>query len=114
MKNPVAMRITQEMIKGMGGAQSENYGKFQGFCCQAFLELRKRASLLINLLRLMLDAGIHDLTPNSLLKIQDKFRLDLSEEEAESLMLHIIDQSVSAIIPGVLEWAHNVVRDYAR
>lgn len=114
MKNPVAMRLTKEMIDGMGGAGSENYGKFKRFCCQAFLELRKRATLLINLLRLMLDAGIHDLTPNSLLKIEDRFRLDLSEESAESLIYGIIDESVNAILPGVLEAFHSIVREVAR
>jgi phosphatidylinositol 3-kinase len=71
------------MADAMGGEESEHYKRFQSFCCQAYNWLRKSATLILNLLSLMVDAGIPDLSVHSdpvtiLGKMQEKFRLDLT------------------------------------
>ena len=63
----------------MGGEDSEHYGRFKAFCCQAFNWLRKSANLILNLLSLMGDAGIDDISIRSnlskvLAKMSEKFR----------------------------------------
>ena len=39
-------------------------------------------------------------------KVQDKFRLDLNEEEAVKYMQKLIDDSANAIMPAVAERFH--------
>ena len=40
------------------------------------------------------------------LKVQDKFRLDLSDEEAVQYLQALIDESVSAVFASVVEQIH--------
>jgi Mg2+ and Co2+ transporter CorA len=40
------------------------------------------------------------------LQIQDKFQLHLSDEEAETLLLRLIDQSVDAFAPVIMDFFH--------
>jgi phosphatidylinositol 3-kinase len=42
------------------------------------------------------------------LKTQEKFRLDLSDTEADGFMLALIDQSVSALFPQMMEKLHQM------
>lgn len=58
---PAAVRMTKEMIDGMGGPNSRNYDRFKRYCCQAYNILRKSANLVLSLLNLMRDAGIEAL-----------------------------------------------------
>ena len=97
------------MVLAMGGADSEKYLDFQKYCVLAFNILRQHASLILNLLSLMADANIPDLSydvEKNLLKVQEKFRLDLNDEEAGQYILSLIDQSVSALFPQVMEKFH--------
>lgn len=73
------------MVDAMGGTSSPHYLRFKSLCYTAFIGLRKNANLIINLVALMIDANIPDikLEPDKAVgKVQDKFRLDLSEEDA--------------------------------
>ena len=51
-------RLTKGMIDAMGGHNSEHYKMFVQLCCEAFNIIRKSATLIVNLLALMMDAGI--------------------------------------------------------
>lgn len=106
---PPPMKLCKEMVEAMGGADSGHYTQFRGFCCSAFSILRKHASLILNLLSLMGDSNIPDLINDldkNLLKVQEKFRLDLGDEEAEAFLLSLIDESVSALFPQIMERIH--------
>ena len=55
------------------------------------------------------DANIPDLSSDvekNLLKVQEKFRLDLTDEEAGHYILSLIDQSVSALFPVMMDKIH--------
>ena len=39
-------------------------------------------------------------------KVEDKFRLDLDDEQAVKFMEELIDKSVTAIMPQLVEWFH--------
>lgn len=108
---PPPFRLTKEMVEGMGGIQSQNYIKFQTYCCQAFNWLRKSADLILNLLSLMADAGIEELSRDpetTLQKVQEKFRLDLTDEQAEQYFLGLIADSASALFPVLMEYIHKL------
>ncbi|CBQ67863.1 related to phosphatidylinositol 3-kinase [Sporisorium reilianum SRZ2] len=82
---PPPVKVCKEMVDAMGGTQSPHYARFKAFCYTAFTNLRKNANLILNLVALMVDANIPDirLEPDkAVLKVQDKFLLHLSEDEA--------------------------------
>lgn len=49
------------MVDAMGGMQSPHFQRFKKLCFTAFSNLRKSASLIINLISLMVDASIPDI-----------------------------------------------------
>ncbi|TFK20725.1 atypical/PIKK/PI3K protein kinase [Coprinopsis marcescibilis] len=80
---PPPVKVCKEMVDGMGGAQSPHYMRFKNYCFTAFSILRKSANLILNLVALMVDANIPDIKHRDVHEqIQEKFRLDLTEEEA--------------------------------
>jgi phosphatidylinositol 3-kinase len=110
---PPAMRITREMIDGMGGPASSNYSRFKSLTCQAYNILRRSAGLITVLLTLMRDAGIPDLGGGAeaatvIAKLHDKFRVDCDDEAADAAMLQLIDDSVSALAPQFFEVLHKI------
>ncbi|PWZ02567.1 phosphatidylinositol 3-kinase [Testicularia cyperi] len=82
---PPPVKVCKEMVDAMGGTSSVHYSRFKALAHTAFANLRKNANLILNLLTLMLDANIPDikLEPDkAVLKVQDKFLLHLSEDDA--------------------------------
>ncbi|TSN12224.1 Phosphatidylinositol 3-kinase catalytic subunit type 3 [Bagarius yarrelli] len=67
------------------------------------------SNLILNLFSLMVDANIPDIAlepDKTVKKVQDKFRLDLSDEEAVHYMQSLIDESVGALFAAVVEQIH--------
>lgn len=103
------------MIDGMGGTESKEYMQFCSLACQAFNTLRKSAGLILNLLHLMSDAGIEDLSNNPsadalgvITKVEERFKLELTDEQAESFFIGLIGESMSALAPRVMEVFHQL------
>jgi phosphatidylinositol 3-kinase len=103
------------MVDGMGGMESPEYRQFCALACQAFNLLRKNASLILNLLYLMSDAGIEDLSNNPyadaegvIAKVEERFRLELTDEQAESFFLGLVNDCLSALAPRVMDVFHQI------
>lgn len=112
---PPAFRLTREMVEGMGGLDSPEYRQFCSLACQAFNALRKSAGLVLNLLHLMSDAGIEDLSNNPsadadgvIAKVEERFRLDLTDEQAERFFLNLIGDCLTAIAPRLMDVFHSI------
>ncbi|KAJ6663045.1 hypothetical protein lerEdw1_010866 [Lerista edwardsae] len=106
---PPPMKLNKEMVEGMGGTASEQYQEFRKQCYTAFLHLRRYSNLILNLFSLMVDANIPDIAlepDKTVKKVQDKFRLDLSDEEAVHYMQSLIDESVHALFAAMVEQIH--------
>jgi phosphatidylinositol 3-kinase len=58
---PAQMKLSREMVDGMGGTSSPYYAQFKSFCFTAYTTLRKSANLILNLFSLMVDANIPDI-----------------------------------------------------
>ncbi|KAK4883725.1 hypothetical protein RN001_007044 [Aquatica leii] len=58
---PPPMKLSKEMVEGMGGVNSEHYQEFRKQCYTAFLHLRRHANLMLNLFSLMVDASVPDI-----------------------------------------------------
>lgn len=107
---PPAFRLTKEMVDGMGGTESKEYRQFCSLACQAFNILRKSAGLILNLLHLMSDAGIEDLSnnPSAISKVEERLLLTLTDEQSESFFIGLIGESMSALAPRVMEVFHQL------
>lgn len=112
---PPAFRLTKEMVDGMGGTESKEYRHFCSLACQAFNVLRKSAGLVLNLLHLMADAGIDDLSHNPsadaigvISKVEERFKLELTDEQAEAFFVGLINDMMAAFAPKVTEFFHQI------
>jgi len=103
------MKLSPEMLDGMGGRDTEHYKRFQTYCCEAYNILRKSANLILSLVALMAAARIPDLSGDPevvRLKLEKYFQLDLDDEAAVAHLQYQIDLSANAVIPQVMEAAH--------
>jgi len=106
--------ILLQMVDGMGGVDSSEYRQFCSLSCQAFNALRKSTGLVLNLLHLMSDADIEDLSNNPsadaegvLAKVEERFRLDLTDEQAERYFVGLINDCLAALAPRVMDVFHS-------
>ena len=110
---PPPMKLNREMVDAMGGVSSVHFQKFKSLCYSAFMILRKSSNLILNLFSLMVDANIPDikLEPDkAVLKVQEKFRLDLTDEEAIQYFQMLINDSVTAMFPQLMETVHKLAQ----
>ncbi|KAJ1722828.1 Phosphatidylinositol (PI) 3-kinase [Coemansia erecta] len=106
---PPPMKLCKEMVEAMGGMDSLMYQRFRSHCFVAFSILRKSSNLILNLFSLMVHSNIPDIAiapDQAVAMVQDKFRLDLSEEEAMRYFQTLINDSVRALFPQVIETIH--------
>lgn len=108
---PPAVKVCKEMVDAMGGMHSPHYARFKSLCYTGFTSLRKNANLIINLVALMVDANIPDikLEPDkAVLKVQDKFLLNLSEEDAIKAFESLLNDT--SYFTSVLDRIHSVAQ----
>jgi phosphatidylinositol 3-kinase len=106
---PPPMKLCKEMVEAMGGAESQYYTRFKSYCCEAYNILRKSSNLILNLFHLMAGSNIPDIAADpekGILKLQEKFRLDLDDEECIHFFQDLINESVSALFPQMVETIH--------
>ncbi|KAJ6810206.1 phosphatidylinositol 3-kinase, root isoform [Iris pallida] len=106
---PPPMKLCKEMVEAMGGAESQYYTRFKSYCCEAYNILRKSSNLILNLFHLMAGSNIPDIASDpekGILKLQEKFRLDLDDEASIHFFQDLINESVSALFPQMVETIH--------
>jgi phosphatidylinositol 3-kinase len=110
-----AMKLSKEMVECMGGSGSEHYRRFKNYCVLAYSALRKNSNLVLNLFSLMVDANIPDirLEPDkAVLKVKERFHLELGEEDAIRHLERIIEDNLSALVPVVIDKLHELVQAF--
>lgn len=110
---PPMMKLPIQIIDGMGGATSENYDKFRSYCFTAYNTLRKSANLILNLFALMTESSIPDIQVDrerAVLKVKEKFCLEMTEEGAMVHFQNLINSSVSAFFPMVIDRLHTMAQ----
>ncbi|KAI6694834.1 hypothetical protein NL676_022544 [Syzygium grande] len=110
---PPPMKLCKEMVEAMGGTESQYYTRFKTYCCEAYNILRKSSNLILNLFHLMAGSNIPDIASDpekGILKLQEKFNLDLDDEACIHFFQSLITDSVNALFPQMVEtihrWAH--------
>lgn len=110
---PPPMKLTREMVEAMGGTSSDFYREFLNLSHTAFLHLRRHSNLILNLFSLMVDANVPDIAlepDKTVKKVQDKFRLDLSDEEAVHYIQNLIEISVTDVMAVLVEQIHKIAQ----
>ncbi|KAH0544629.1 hypothetical protein FGG08_001279 [Glutinoglossum americanum] len=110
-----AMKLCKEMVEGMGGLSSPHYAAFKQYCFTAYTTLRKSSNLILNLFSLMVDANIPDIKmepDKAVLKVKERFHLEMSEEEAIRHFEALIADSMNAIVPVVIDRLHGLVQQW--
>ncbi len=110
-----AMKLSKEMVEAMGGSGSEHYRQFKQYCFLAYTALRKSSNLILNLFSLMVDANIPDILwepDKTVLKVQERFHLELSEEDAIRHIERVIDDNLNSIVPVVIDRLHEFVQAF--
>lgn len=109
------MKLCREMVEGMGGTTSPHYLQFKQYCFTAYTTLRKSANLILNLFSLMVDANIPDIRvepDKAVLKVKERFHLEMTEEEAIRHFEQLIGDSVNAIFGVVIDRLHEFVQGW--
>ncbi|XP_005106443.1 phosphatidylinositol 3-kinase catalytic subunit type 3 [Aplysia californica] len=107
------MKLNKQMVEAMGGNDSEHFQRFKVFTYTAFLALRRSANLFLNLFSLMVDTSIPDIAlepDKTVKKVQEKFMLHLNDEQAVQYIQGLIDESVNAFMPTLIEYGHKVAQ----
>ena len=112
------IRLTGEMINAMGGEGSDNFTQFKQLACEAYNIVRKASPLILNMFVLLLNANIHDISVwksdrfsedlGNIPKLEEAFRLDLSNEEAVQEMQRLIQVSSRAVMQEFWERTHKI------
>ncbi|AET39243.1 phosphatidylinositol 3-kinase VPS34 Ecym_4166 [Eremothecium cymbalariae DBVPG len=110
---PPLMKLPPQIIEAFGGAESNNYNKFRSYCFVAYSILRRNAGLILNLFELMKTSDLPDIKidpDGAILKVKEKFCLNMSEEQATVHFQNLINASVSALLPLVIDHLHNLAQ----
>lgn len=108
---PPPVKICKEMVDAMGGPSSMYYMRFKKLCHTAFACLRKNANLFLNLVSLMVEADIPDIRAEpdkAVVKIQEKFMLDVNEEQAATRFEGLLNDT--SYISSMFDRLHNMAQ----
>lgn len=103
---PPPLKISWEMVEGMGGLESEAYREFKCYTLKALMGLRTHAGLLLDFLSLhrsMIGQVELDF-------VRDRLALDKDDDTAWHILLNLLDESPHAIIPRMLDWVHSLAQ----
>jgi phosphatidylinositol 3-kinase len=113
------MKLSREMVEGMGGgspAHSESqFETFRQYCFTAYTTLRRQSNLILNLFSLMQDAGIPGLTmfgDQAVRKVEERFKLDVGEEEAVRFFAQMIEKEMGAWGPVLIDKLHGFTQTW--
>lgn len=110
---PPMIKLPIQLIDGMGGINSPNYTRFRSYCFTAFTTLRKSANLILALFNLMTESTIPNIMTErdqAVHKVEERFCLQMSEEEAILHFQNLINDSVNAFLPMVIDRLHSMAQ----
>ncbi|KAG8627006.1 hypothetical protein KVT40_004489 [Elsinoe batatas] len=115
-----SMKLSHEMIDGMGGMSLDKnpesqFLSFKQYCFTAFTTLRRSSNLILNLFALMQDANIPDIRfwgDQAVKKVEERFCLGVSEDEAIAFFDNLISRSLEAWGPVVIDRLHGLVQGW--
>jgi phosphatidylinositol 3-kinase len=116
-KKYLPLRITEDMVNGMGGRDSDNYAMFSSLTCAAFLTFRRPENVrhVMSFVRLMDGSCTFASSSDSkqpletaLLGIRERLRLDLTDDDAISFMEQLVEESCSSKMWIAVDAIHSI------
>lgn len=115
-----SMRLSVEMVEGLGGSNLDKnpdsqFPQFRQYCFTAFMTLRRSSGLILNLFSLMQGANIPDIMlagDQAVRKVEERFCLQLSEDEAIAFFDNLISRSLEAWAPVVIDRLHTLTQNW--
>ena len=116
-KKYLPVRITEDMVNGMGGRESDNYAMFLSLTCAAFLTFRRPENIrhVMSFVRMMDGSCTFATSSDSkqpletaLCGIRERLRLDLSDDEAISFMERLVEESCSSRMWIAVDAIHSI------
>ena len=118
-KKYLPMRITEDMIYGMGYKDSDNYAKFLSLVSAAFLALRRpeNVRIILSMVRLMKESYVPDISINQTIEraifgVRERLRLDLSESEAIDYIENLVEASLSNKLWIAVDAMHQIGKNF--
>jgi Phosphatidylinositol 3- and 4-kinase len=118
-KTYLPMRMTEDMVYGMGGRESDNYARFLSLAAASFLALRRpeNVRILLSMVRLMKPSCLPDVSENQSTEqaingVRDRLRLDLSESRAIVFMEELVEASLSNKIWIAVDAIHQLGKSF--
>nr|POF17127.1 phosphatidylinositol 3-kinase vps34 [Quercus suber] len=113
------MKLSREMVEGMGGstpnAADSQFDQFRQYCFTAYMTLRRSSSLILSLFALMQDANIPGLAwfgADSVRKVEERFKLDMTEDEALIFLGQLIEKEMGAWGPVLIDKLHGLAQGW--
>ena len=113
------MKLSHEMVEGMGGSAGTAESQFETFrqyCFTAFTTLRRSSSLILSLFALMQEANIPGLAifggGDGVRKVEERFKLDVSEDEALAFFSQLIEKEMGAWGPVLIDKLHGFTQGW--
>ncbi|GBG30282.1 Phosphatidylinositol 3-kinase, putative [Hondaea fermentalgiana] len=104
-----AFVFTKEMAAVMGGKNDKTFSEFVKLCCRAYNILRRHGNTLVNLFRLMVPAGMPELTSDdSILYLCQKLCLEMTEQEASESFKREIQSALGDTYRRFDNLIHNI------
>lgn len=114
---PPPMKVSKEMLEAMGGIESETFSEFRVVCYSAFLTLRRHSKLILNLFTLMVDASIPDIAfeqDKAVKKVESNLKMNLGDEPACEYLTHVLETSISSLMPVMIDHLHKLGQYWRR
>jgi phosphatidylinositol 3-kinase len=109
---PPAVRLTIEMIEGMGGLDSSGYQSYLTHCASAYRILRRFSPLLIALFTVVCEGlpGIES-TRDAISFLYLRLNLHLDDEQASEYIKKTINDSAQLLFPQLMERLHKAAQN---
>lgn len=103
-----SMKLCPEMIEMMGGKNSGYYADFLEYCIDCFFILRDKYETLLEVVQLMVNKDIPDITDETVRKIKSRFHLDIDGEEKITEILRVeLEKGFENILPKMMDQFHH-------
>ncbi|XP_055372402.1 phosphatidylinositol 3-kinase catalytic subunit type 3-like [Condylostylus longicornis] len=108
------IKFTKEMIEAMGGIESKYYMKFRNYCFICLLCLRRHANNILNTFDQLSESFLSNFPlrerKKSVLILAENFKLYLTDEQVIEEFDKLLNISVSAVFPALMESVHKLAQ----
>lgn len=111
------MKVSKDLVKAMGGEESEGFERYINYVAEIFCMLRKDVYIIISLLYMLKGGGMTHLdsaAESQFYVIEDKYQLSLEKDAAIYYILDVVKSSMKAITGQVIDVFHRLTQRFKK